>query len=126
MDSGITNKLRLLTRFGGVSYIAINSVGYTGSIASTDSRGFFNGTRTASNLTKLFKNGTQITTSTALSILLPTNNVYISAGNGEPTAALFSSKQVAFSSLGDGLTDTEAANLYSRVQQFQVSLSRNV
>jgi len=38
----------------------------------------------------------------------------------------FSAKETAFSSIGDGLTDTQAANYYTAVQAFQTSLSRQV
>jgi hypothetical protein len=41
--------------------------------------------------------------------------------NGE-----YSNKNLAFASLGDGLTDTEAANFYTAVQTFQTSLNRQV
>ena len=39
---------------------------------------------------------------------------------------LYSAKECAFASIGDGLTDTEAANFYTAVQTFQTTLSRNV
>ena len=38
----------------------------------------------------------------------------------------YSSKECAFASIGDGLTDTEAANLYTAVQVFQTTLGRQV
>lgn len=38
----------------------------------------------------------------------------------------WSTKQCAFASIGDGLTDTEASNLYTAVQAYQTTLSRNV
>jgi hypothetical protein len=38
----------------------------------------------------------------------------------------FSTRQCAFSSIGDGLTDTQASNFYTAVQAFQTTLSRNV
>ena len=36
------------------------------------------------------------------------------------------SRNYAFASIGDGLTDTEAANLYTAVQRFQTTLGRQV
>jgi hypothetical protein len=36
------------------------------------------------------------------------------------------SRNYAFGFIGDGLTDTEAANFYTAVQAFQVALSRNI
>jgi len=38
----------------------------------------------------------------------------------------YDNKQCAFSTIGNGLTDTEAANLYTRVQAYQTSLFRQV
>ena len=53
------------------------------------------------------------------------NTIYLGAANvGFPT--WYSNKECAFSSIGDGLTDTDVSNLYTAVQTFQTSLSRNV
>jgi len=38
----------------------------------------------------------------------------------------YSNRQCAFASIGDGLTDTEAANFYTAVQKFQTTLGRQV
>jgi ligand-binding sensor domain-containing protein len=38
----------------------------------------------------------------------------------------YQNNQFAFHYIGDGLTDTEAANLYTRVQAYQTALSRQV
>jgi hypothetical protein len=42
------------------------------------------------------------------------------------TSAEYGQGQCAFSFIGDGLTDTEAANLYTRVQNLQTLLNRQV
>jgi len=44
-----------------------------------------------------------------------------SVANGQ-----YDNKQCAFSTIGNGLTDTDAANLYTRVQAYQTALSRQV
>jgi hypothetical protein len=76
---------------------------------------------------KAFKNGTLIATDTTTQTgVLNTLPIYIGCQNANTIATNFSSRQTAFSSIGDGLTDTEAANLYTRVQAFQTALSRNV
>jgi hypothetical protein len=49
-------------------------------------------------------------------------NVYI----GSAGTSLYSNRQNAFASIGDGLTDTQASNFYTAVQAFQTTLSRNV
>ena len=53
-------------------------------------------------------------------------SIYISAHNNAGGIVEYSSKECAFTSIGDGLNDTQAASLYSCVNTFQVSLSRNV
>jgi hypothetical protein len=53
-------------------------------------------------------------------------NIYIGAGNSVTGSVDYSVRQCAFSSIGDGLTDTEAAALYTAVQTYQTTLSRNV
>jgi hypothetical protein len=92
--------------------------------------GFVNGIRTSSTSHKLFKNGTQIgTTDTyANTWTLPTQEIYIGAANINPFpfTNTSSTKETAFASIGDGLTDTEAANFYTAVQAYQTTLSRQV
>jgi hypothetical protein len=41
-------------------------------------------------------------------------------------AAEYGNKQQAFASIGEGLTTTEASNLYLAVQKFQTTLNRQV
>ena len=106
----------------------------TGGVASggteTDARGLYLISRTANNNLKLHKNssiiGTNSSTQTATS--LSSNTYFLGAinENGGPLIASYDNKQIAFSSIGDGLSDTEAANFYTAVQAFQVALARNV
>lgn len=57
----------------------------------------------------------------------PNLNLYLAAMNTVGNAAIyFSSLQCSFSSIGDGLTDTEAANYYTAIQAFQTTLGRSV
>jgi hypothetical protein len=44
----------------------------------------------------------------------------------QPTTTVFSNREQAFASIGDGLTDTQASNFYTAVQAFQTTLSRQV
>jgi hypothetical protein len=93
--------------------------------------GFVNSSRTSSTSHKLYKSGSQIGTTDVFANVtaLPNQAIYLGAANITPEPTLvtgYSTKQSAFASIGDGLTDTEAANLYTRVQAFQTALSRNV
>jgi hypothetical protein len=97
-------------------------------VNGTNSQGLFIMSRTASNLLRAYKNNSTISsaTTTQTQTTMPTNNLYLGAWNQNGTAAKFSDRQCAFSSIGDGLTDTEAGNLYTAVNAFQVTLSRNI
>ena len=89
-----------------------------------DSRCFMINSRTASNTFKIFKNGSVLVSSTgAAGGTKPNTTYHIGKRNLDP---LFTNRQYAFASIGDGLTDTEAANLNTRVTTFQTALNRNV
>jgi hypothetical protein len=98
-------------------------------VANTDTRGFLFGNRPSSNVLNLFRNGTKISSNTSTTAQsLPNVNLWMSGLNlsnslGANTA---SNAQCAFSSIGDGLTDTQASNFYTAVQAFQTTLIRNV
>jgi len=95
-------------------------------IIDTNSVGFYNGTRIGT-AQKGFKNGVIHVNSTVSGGNRPTSNVYISTINsGGPNSGLYSNKQYAFASIGDGLTDTEAADFYTAVQNFNTTLNRQV
>lgn len=95
--------------------------------STANAQGFWLGSKENSALRKAFKNGILETISTlGDTTAYQSLNVFIGARNDNGTAAFFSNKECAFASIGDGLTDTEAANYYTAVQAFQTTLSRNV
>ena len=95
--------------------------------SSGPSTGFVLASRASSSSHKLFRNSTQLSASTsATSGTLPTLNYYIGGYNGNGSPLFYSTNQIAFYSLGDGLDDTQASNFYTAVQAFQTTLSRNV
>lgn len=98
--------------------------------ANTDSSGYYVASRTANNVLKAFKNNILKATNTNTNtspITVLNKNVFISANNDAGgSVTQFSTRQQAFASIGDGLTDTEASNLYTRVQAYQTALSRQV
>ena len=99
----------------------------SGSIAS--STGFYLATRTTSTSHKLYKNNSTLGTNTSANInILPNGNLFIGASNNTTLGVIssYSTKQCAFASIGDGLTDTDAANFYTAVQAYQTTLSRQV
>lgn len=85
--------------------------------ANTNTKGLFLTTRTASNVIKTFRsnnliiNGNQTTNGKETSY-----SIWLGAGNNMGSLIYPTSNQYCFSSIGDGLTDTEATNFYNRVQ----------
>jgi hypothetical protein len=107
------------------------SLSYGASYTNTDTRGFFLASRTSSTSLKAYKNNTfkNQTTLTNTGALPNLNYMYgvvgASGGYGYDVAT-FNNYLHSFASIGDGLTDTEAANLYTAVQNFNTTLNRNV
>jgi hypothetical protein len=99
---------------GGINFVDSNSLGfYVANRINSQANGFKNGVSKGSNT--VADNAR--------------NNITVSICSQKSTAlgiTQYSSRQTAFASIGDGLTDTEAANLYTAVQTYQTTLSRNV
>lgn len=99
-------------------------------ITNSSSTGFYISSRTNSNTHKAYKNNAQIgTTNTGVpgNLSLLNASIYLGTPNRttEPLFA-FSTKECAFATIGDGLTDTESANFYTAVQNFNTTLARQV
>ena len=124
IGAGLFDGLFIEARTSGTSYYRVHSSALL-SHSDTDSRAFYLANRTASNLMNAWKNGVKVVTGTGASTLKQNYNIYIGALNigaaNYPTG-----KQCAFASIGDGLTDSEAANFYTAVQAYQTTLSRQV
>jgi hypothetical protein len=78
---------------------------------------------------KAYRNGIQLGATDTVSNstnTMPNAGLFIGAANSDSGATGYSNKQYAFMSIGDGLTDTEAANFYTAVQNFNTTLTRNV
>ena len=114
----------LQLRVSNIYYALINQSGLT-SGANTNSTGFYVGNRQLSNDIDLWKNGSKITNGTTASGTRPSNSIYIGANNSG-SAGAYSTKQCSFSSIGDGLTDTEASNFYTRVNTLMTYFGINV
>jgi hypothetical protein len=92
---------------------------------NTNTLGFFVGSRLLTQH-KFFKNNTLLSSSSGNAGNLPTVNIGIGGAISPSGGVEFSNRQNAFASIGDGLTDTESSNLYTAVQAFQTTLSRQV
>ena len=93
----------------------------------TDSRGHFLLSRTASNLSKAYKNGSILGTKTNIGNRT-TKQITISASNKDNPDQLsqYSTRQWSFASIGDGLTDTEATNFNTRLNTLMTYFGINV
>jgi hypothetical protein len=120
--------LMLLPRLNNVTwYSVLENSTYT-QVADTNSAAFYTAKREGTTV-KGFKNGSNVITRTGVTIQTrPNGSVYLGACNwhGLATAGWYSSRQCAFSFIGENLSDTEAANLYTAVQTFQTTLSRQI
>lgn len=92
-----------------------------------DKRGYIISSKINSTSLKLYNNGILVS-SNIQSNTMDAPNYYMSifAYNLDGTNILFSTKQCAFATIGDGLSDTESANLYTSIQKFQTTLNRFV
>jgi hypothetical protein len=127
VEMGVTgaNSTYLLYSYLGVAYSAINeSTQAARTTAASPTTGFLIGSRISSSEERYFTNNVA-QTRTANSTGLANLNVFLGCYN-TGGAAFFSTKECAFASIGDGLTDTEASNYYTAVQAFQTTLSRQV
>jgi len=98
-----------------------------GTTPYTTSLGLMLGQRVNSADVKYYQNSTFLATYNNTSKITDSiYNIYIGAVNIYSTPLLFSNREIAFSTIGDGLTDTEAANFYTAVQRFQTTLGRQV
>jgi hypothetical protein len=96
-------------------------------IATTDSRGMWGVSRTGATTWQSFQRNTAVAkTTTTSQTTLPNLNIYVGASNLNTGASAFSNREVSFAQLSNGLTNAEFNNLYTRVQAFQTSLSRQV
>jgi len=113
-------------RTSNITYFRINSTSVYVSAADTDSRAFYIANRTASNVINGWRNSTKIATGTTASGTLSTQNYFIGSNNSNGSPNFYSRKECAFATIGSGLTDGEAALLYSSIQAFQTTLARQV
>lgn len=113
-DVNRLNQLNVSTGSGFVYYSGSLSTEVLSTLI--DSKGFFIGTTRASNDRKTFRNGIQQQINTTnVSTNYSIYKMYIGARNTAGSAANYTTQQISFSSIGNGLTDTESINFSNRV-----------
>ena len=104
----------------------VDSVTFT----DTNSQAYYLISRTSNALQTGYRNGISQSTNTRTNTSLVNSRLYLGAYNtyasSVNTANYFSNLQTAFATIGDGLTDTDATNLYNAVDRYQKFLGRAV
>ena len=105
-----------------------DNVGGRLSPAAVNSTGLILNSRRANNDWETYQKGISLATKTTTNSYTGGSNYSIAlfARNSAGSYDIYSNKQCAFASIGDGLTDTEATNFYTAVQAFQTTLGRQV
>jgi len=123
---GATEQNLIIRYVDNNSYSCYGNTGQVQSIANASGLGLFITNRNSATNTTGYKNGSLVINGIQTS-LLSTSQIFIgAAGTSAGTATGFSTKQCAFASIGDGLTDQNALDFYNAVQAFHTTLSRNV
>jgi hypothetical protein len=96
-------------------------------VINLNSTGYYVGGKNGNTTVKFYKNGANVVSIAKADTTATNTSIYLASLNQNGTPSFgFSTKQTAFASIGDGLTDTEASNLNTRVQAYQTALSRQV
>lgn len=130
-DIGVTNdaspliESNIFSKYINAFYPRINNTnaGIANTISST---GLFISNRVSSTEIRASQNNVlKIISSNSISKV---NRNYYLLALSSPTAnaSLYSPRELAFTTIGSGLTDAEMSNLYTRVQAFQTALSRQL
>jgi hypothetical protein len=123
--AGFTNPNQLAISFGGAtSYYNSNCTSDAQVRQTTNSQGFFLAARRSATDVLGQRNAIQSTGSQAE--FRNNVNIVFGAVSAGGTISYYSTKQTAFASIGDGLTNTQASDFYTAVQAFQTTLSRQV
>jgi hypothetical protein len=117
-----TNLLNIFPRYSVLNdiYFRVNSAPTASVATNTSSSAFYLANRITSSETRNLRNSTRYVQSQTSGTLI-SSSLWISRQGSS-----YGDRECAFASIGDGLTDTEAANFYTAVQAYQTTLSRNV
>jgi hypothetical protein len=120
-NAAASGECKMFTRwFDNNCYTGVNTFGQNPT-ANSDSRGYFIVNRNSATQHSVVIRGTKTDFNTNSSGL-NTNTFRICSA----ISTAYDNKEIAFASIGDGLTATELGNLNTAVVAFQTALSRNV
>jgi len=103
----------------------------TSTFVDADSLGLYVANRNLANNVKSYKNGVLKNTGAPSPTGLAYSPMYLLGLNEyypdlATSNTYYGKRQLAFATIGTGLTNTDSANLYTRIQAFQTTLSRQV
>lgn len=101
----------------------VNNAGFQGGIIVSNSQGLFCSSRTSNTTWAIYRNNINVQNRTNAATSLSLNKIILGSNT---TLTGFSAREQAFASIGSGLNSTEVAALYTSVQAFQTTLSRQV
>ena len=107
----------------GMQYFAMDATGTYRTV--TNGLGLATMNRTSSSDVQSYKNGVEAT-ATKTENAHSGNSIYVLARNTNNPTDFYSARNLSFAFIGNSLTTTEHANLYTAIQAYQTTLSRNV
>jgi hypothetical protein len=120
-DYALITKLADNNFYGRIATLDINS-----NYQPATTLGLFAVRANGTNSAKFTRNGTTQATKATTTFAIESLNIGMGSAINATGGIYFSPRQTAFNYISDSLTDTEAANLYTRVQTYQTALSRQV
>jgi hypothetical protein len=109
--------------------IFVGSYRFTGdgfiNVENEDSIGFYIESRSSASLAKVYRDGGERGSCTTTSVTIPSSEVCIGM-RGTSSPASFSSRNLAYASIGHSLDDSEASNFAAIEYYFQSALGRAV
>ena len=123
---GTVNEFILICKYTDNKAFFSADGNYNCTVANAVGSGMYSGGIADTTIQRLYKNGLEIKNIASVGSAFSNRKIALAACNSNNVYGLFGNKECAFASIGTGLTPTQHANLYTRVQAFQTKLSRNV
>jgi hypothetical protein len=125
-DAGNINMLDIEISFNNLRYYENSQNIYSNGVSGLLTNGMFVNSRIVNTDFKGYRNGYSEGTMSYVSASLTSYPIFLGARNDASVASFFSGKECSFATIGEGLSDTEVTNLYTSIQAFQTTLTRNV
>lgn len=128
-STSAVNAILIQPDFSGITYTIINGNIVPNnfiSFADTNGASFYIASRNSATQHAAYKNGTLQASQNANSTGLANTKIVLGAYIRSSIVQFYTDKECAFATIGDGLTDTDATNLYNIVDLYQKRLGRAV